>query len=164
MTLLLTAVGMFLSAFAAHVALWRIRIPRRQTLTLVLVFAAVPLLAWAVARVVGATVAPAALPAIGLFYAGAACCYLITYAGVEEASPSLLIIRALESAADKGCSRVELAAIITEARFVEPRVRALTEQGLTIITPEGSRLTARGIRVARLAGLLARCFRINEGG
>ena len=113
MTLLLTAVGLFLSAFAAHVALWRIRIPRRQTLTLVLVFAAVPLLAWAVARVVGATVAPAALPAIGLFYAGAACCYLITYAGVEEASPSLLIIRALESAADKGCSRVELAAIIT---------------------------------------------------
>jgi hypothetical protein len=169
MTSLLFAVGLFLFAFAAHVALWRIRIPRHQTGTLVLVFVAAPVPAWAAVRLLETTGAPghpplSDLPSIALFYAGAACCYLITYAGVEEASPSLLIVRALEAAADKGSSRAELAAIITKERFVEPRIRALTEQGLTTITPAGSHLTARGIRVARLAGLLSRCFRIHDGG
>jgi len=169
MTSLLTAVALFLCAFAAHAAIWRIRVPRRQTRALVLVFAGVPPLAWAAARALGAAAAPvspppADFPAIGLFYAGAACCYLITYAGVEEASPSLLIIRALEAAADRGCERAELAAIVTEERFVEPRIRALTEQHITTLTPEGSRLTPRGLWIARLAGLLSRCFRIHEGG
>jgi hypothetical protein len=169
MTPLLTALGLFLSAFAAHLALWRIRIPRRQTRALVLVFVAVPPLAWAAARIAGVTAAPgfpppADLTGIGLFYAGAACCYLITYAGVEEASPSLLIIRALEAAADRGSSRAELAAVVTEERFVEPRIRALTEQKITTLTPGGSCLTRRGLWLAFLAGLLARAFRIHEGG
>jgi hypothetical protein len=169
MTSLLIALGLFLSALGAHVLLWRVRIPRRQTRALVLVFTLLPPLAWGAVSVLGATHASwypplADMPGIGLFYVAAACCYLITYAGVEEASPSLLIIRALEAAAEKGCTRAELAALVTEERFVEPRIRALKDQNIIAGTPTGNRLTPHGLRVARVAGLLANCFRINEGG
>ena len=54
MSSLLTAVGLFLAAFAAHLVVWRIRIPRRQTGALVLIFALVPALACGAACALGA--------------------------------------------------------------------------------------------------------------
>jgi len=107
---------------------------------------------------------PADLPAMGLFYLGAVGCYLITYAGVEEVSPSLLVIRALESAGERGLSRGELSSVGTEARFVTPRIIALKRDRVITESADGNRLTPQGERIASLAGLLARCFQIDGGG
>jgi len=103
------------------------------------------------------------LPGLGLFYLGAAGCYLLTYAGVEETSPSLVIIRALERAGPRGCSGEELAAEVTEARFVLPRIAALKRDHLVTADPAGGTLTPAGRRVARLAVVLARIFNVHEG-
>jgi drug/metabolite transporter (DMT)-like permease len=160
---------MFVLALAVHGLVWRLRIPRKQTRALVAILALVPVCVAACIALAGSPPPPlrpplADLPAAGLFYLGASVCYLITYAGVEEVSPSLLIIRTLESAGERGCSREELAAVVTEERFVAPRIAALRRDGIIAESAEGNRLTPRGARVASLAGLLARCFQINGGG
>jgi len=169
MTSLLTAIGLFFFAFLFHLIIWRAQIPRRQTRTLVMIFMFVPVLVactLCLGRLCGSLWCPPLrdLPSIGLFYLGAAGCYLITYAGVEELSPSLLIIRTLEAASNRGCTRLDLAKVLTSDRFVEPRLRALRLQHIITDTPNGSRLTTQGIRIARFAIFLSRCFCLNEGG
>lgn len=167
MATLLIAVGLFLSAIAAHVVIWRFRVPRNQTRCLLLIFALAPLLLCAAAAA-KSPFAPRTLLAkdvagIALFYLGAVGCYLITYAGVEETSPSLKLIRALEAAGGDGCTREDLAELITEEHFIEPRLRSLKSQRIIAETAEGIKLTSRGTRIARSAALLSGVFRIDEG-
>jgi len=169
MAALCSALAMFLLALAVHALVWRVRVPRMQTRTLFIIFAAVPaclaLLVAATGRPPPSVLPPVAdVPAMGLFYLGAVGCYLITYAGVEEASPSLLIIRTLEAAGEHGCTREELSQVVTDARFVAPRIAALKRDQVMVETPEGNLLTPRGARIAFVAGLLARCFRMDTGG
>lgn len=165
MAAFLYALTLLVCALAVHVLWWRWRLPRHHTAALLLVFALPPVVAGAAwlfsAPPFGLT--PADLPGLGLFYLGAAGCYLITYAGVEETSPSLVIIRVLERAGPPGCSREDLATEVTEARFVLPRIAALKRDRL--VTPEaaGGTLTPAGRRVARLATVLARIFNVDEG-
>jgi len=159
------ALFLFLLALVLHVIWWRWRLPRHHTAALLLVFAVPPLLAaglW-LAEVCRFGLTWTDLPGIALFYAAATGCYLITYAGVEETSPSLVIIRALEQAGAKGCTREELSPCITEERFILPRLAALRRDGLVVAAGDGARLTPAGLRLARLATRLARFFNLHEG-
>jgi hypothetical protein len=168
MPALLVTLGLSLAAFGVHVMVWRIRVPARQTRALGLIFllvASVAAALWIVARSGGhrGPLSAAALPQVGLGYAAIACCYLIVYAGVEEFSPSLVIIRALKASAGRGCTRGELADFITAERFIAPRLAALVRDGLIEGPPSGRRLTRKGRRMAQTSSLLARMFHLNVG-
>jgi len=168
MSAFFTALALFLLSFAVHVLVWRVRLPKNHTRALILIFALVPLGA-ALALVLAQpslgrpVLALADLPGIALFYAGATGCYLIVYTGVEEDSPSVLIVRALESAAERGCSRAELSALVAPERFVQARFSALERDRFVAAAGTGNRLTAPGLRVARLSTWLARIFNLDEG-
>jgi len=165
MAALLTALILFVTALAVHVAWWRIRLPRHHNAALLAVFAAVPtaaaLFAWVADLRYG--LAWADLPGVLLLYGTATGCYLITYAGVEETSPSLVIIRALEKAGPAGCTAEELGAHLTEDRFITPRIAALQRDRLVEPAGNGARLTPAGRRVALLARSLARLFNLDVG-
>lgn len=165
MSALFFALALLLSAWGIHVVWWRWRLPRHHTAALLLVFA-LPLLA-ATGLWLGGNfhlgLKWADIPGIVLFYGAATACYLITYAGVEETSPSLVIIRTLEKAGNWGCSREELSSCITEERFILPRLVALQRDGLVQASGDGARLTPRGLWFARLATLLGRLFNLPEG-
>lgn len=165
MAAFLYTLTLFVLALTIHVLWWRLRLPRHHTAALLLVFALPPVVAgigWFFsAPSFGLT--PADLPGIGLFYLGAAGCYLITYAGVEETSPSLVIIRTLEKAGSAGCTYEELGTCVTEERFIAPRLAALQRDGLVVAAREGARLTPAGLWLARLAKLLTRIFNLDEG-
>ena len=160
MTAFLISLALFLLAFGLHVIWWRWRLPRHHTAALLFMFGLAPLIGFALWYVAGSRPALswAELPGMALFYLGAAGCYLITYAGIEETSPSLVIIRALERAGAKGCTKDELAGLITDERFVQPRFQALKRDGLVV----SGHLTPAGLRVARLSVLLAKVFNIHE--
>lgn len=165
MAAFLLTLTLFALALGLHFIWWRWRLPRHHTLALLGVFAAVPL--GAALLLPAAGLLPALswldLPGIALFYGGACGCYLITYAGVEETSPSLVIIRALERAGAAGCSHADLGACVTEERFITPRIVALQRDKMVAPTGQGARLTPAGRRVARLATALARLFNLDEG-
>ena len=160
MTAFLISLALFLLAFGLHVIWWRWRLPKHHTAALLLVFGLTPLLGFVLWCTGGSRPASfwAELPGMALFYLGAAGCYLITYAGIEETSPSLVIIRALERAGAKGCTKDELAGLITEERFVQPRLQTLERDGLVV----DGHLTPVGLCVARFSTLLAKVFNIHE--
>jgi hypothetical protein len=164
MPALIVSLVLFFSALVAHVLWWKVRVPRHQTRGLLIVFGLIPVFGSVVWLVTGGRPALAMgdLMGIALFYGGAMCCYLVVYAGVEEVSPSLTIIRALERAGPRGCTRSELASEITEERFIRPRLDALRRDGLIEVVPGGCRLTQPGLRVAELATALACAFGIHE--
>src|ERR1700694_3417770 len=100
MAALLLSIALFGIAWLAHLAWWRIRLPKRHSVALLALFAAVPLGAAILAPALpaGLVPAPAEIPAMLGLYLGAAVCYLIVYMGVEQTSPTLVIIRALQPA------------------------------------------------------------------
>lgn len=166
MAALILALGLFAAAWLAHLAWWRLSLPRHHTLALLMVFAATPFVAAGVWFVIGrpALVPMGAIPGILALYAGATGCYLITYSGVEQTSPSLVIIRALEAAGGNGCSRDQLGRLVTEDVFVKPRLEALRSDGLLAASGAGYVLTPRGQRAARIALVFTRAFNIRTHG
>jgi len=163
---LIVALGLLAAAWLAHLAWWRLRLPRHHTLALLIVFSAAPFVAAAVWLLMGRPllVPMGAIPGVLALYAGATGCYLITYSGVEQASPSLAIIRTLEAAGGNGCSRDELGRLVTEEVFVTPRLEALRSDGLLAASGAGYVLTPRGQRAACIALAFTRVFNIRSHG
>lgn len=166
MAALILALGLFAIAWLAHLAWWRLNLPRHHTLALLIVFSATPFVAAAASLAVGGPsfVPAGAIPGFLVLYAAATGCYLIVYAGVEQTSPSLVIIRALQAAGSNGCSRDDLARLVTEDIFLKPRLEALRSDGLLAASGAGYVLTQRGRRAARLARAITRVFNIRSHG
>ena len=164
MSALLSTFGLLVFAWALHVVWWRISVPGHQMGALFAVFACAPLLAGVVWLAVGGppVVMLQDLPAMALFYAGGFGCYLIAYTGVEETSPSLAIVQALEKAGQAGCSPAELSSVITDSNFVKPRIDALKRDGMLAPSGGGFLLTSRGKKAAGTSLLLSRIFNIQS--
>ena len=162
MSALLSAFALFGFAWLLHLVWWRISLPRHQMGALLAVFALTPLLAVALWLVVGrpAFVMLQDLPGIAMFYAGGLGCYLITYTGIEETSPSLAAMQALQDAGAAGCSPDELSSVITDSNFVMPRLEALRRDGMLVAVHGGFVLTPRGKQAAQISLLLSRIFNI----
>lgn len=160
MLLFAAGLGYFATAWLVHLVWWRIRLPRHHTGTLLKIFALVPVALSA--TLWGSTWAGAwtwvEWLALGLFHAGSTGCYLITYAGVEATSPSLVIIRALAAAAPRGMTVSELQPLIRDEEFILPRLYALERDHFVESEDSVIRLTARGRSAARSAHLIARIF------
>ncbi len=165
MIVLLLALGTFGLSWLVHFAWWRMRLPRHHTKALMMVFAGVPAAVVAVMGVSGRLemLTPGQWASLGLFHAGATLCYLITYAGVEETSPSLVIIRALERAGERGATRAELQPCITNEQFINPRLDSLTRDGFVSLEDGSYRLTERGRSAANVAQRIASLFNLGSG-
>lgn len=164
MAALIVSLALVVGSWLLHVAWWRFRLPRHHIGALLLVFAATPLVAAVIWVASGSPplVSLFELPGIMAFYLGAAGCYLITYAGVEQVSPSLVIIRAIEAAGEKGCLKEEISAVITASNFVNPRLEALKRAGMLTSTSGGFVLTPWGRRAAQFAMMFSRVFNIHQ--
>jgi hypothetical protein len=167
MSALLTAVGFILFAFAVQVVVWRVGPPRNHLRALLAIFvlsAAAGIILLVVTGVFfhRPLLPLSQVPGVALCDLGAIACYLVIYTGVEDASPSLILLRTLEAAGDRGCRREELAALFTEDRLVRPRLDGLKRDSFVVASGAGYALTPRGLRMARTAALLARIFRIHE--
>ena len=161
MAALLIALALFGAAWLAHLLWWRVQLPRRHSVALIAVFAVVPVIAMLAFPSVFLP-SLAEIPAVLALYTGAAACYLIVYTGIEQTSPTLVIVRALERAGQGGCSKEDLARLITDDLFVRPRLEALALDGLIAPVEGGWALTARGRWAAKAAVSIADLFRIRE--
>lgn len=161
MNALLVSLGMFGAAWVAHAAWWRSRPPARHLRALAWLFALVPLLALPFLYY---GISAAELPAVLALYAGAAASYLIVYIGVEQISPTLIVVRARARAQGNGCSEEDLARLMTDDLLVRPRMQALATDGMLAASGSGWALTPRGHRAARFAGLVSKVFDIREVG
>ena len=135
------------SAWLAHLAVWRIRLPQAQLKALILVFAftwcGARLAAWFsgwrfVSLADGQTFL--GLLYFCLFYWSAALCYVITYSAMEGDSPTLSLARYLHRKGDKGVCHEEVEEFFRQRPFIGARVRALVTDRILIEESKGYRL------------------------
>jgi hypothetical protein len=163
MAVFLTTLVLFLTALALHLIVWKIRLPRFQTRTLLLLFA-FGLGMWLLTL----TIRPMPWPDVVhvcLFYTSLSLCYVITYSAFEADSPTLSLIRHAHDAAGQGMSSEEVHLFLEKRPFVKARLAALTHDGL--VREENGRYFAVGGGSIFFRGILM--FRklygpIQEGG
>ena len=160
----LSAFALFAAAWLVHFAWWRIAVPADPGRALLIVFSATPSLIALVAWVAGLPpwLGLADIPAVVLFYVGATLCYLITYTGIEETSPSLTIARALESSGSRGCTRSELLFHFEQQDFVGRRIGALVRDGVLVAVVNGFALSGRGRRLAAVCRFMRGMLNVRE--
>jgi len=140
MAVFLTTLVLFLGALGLHLIVWKIRLPKFHTRTLLLLFALV-LFLWLVTL----TLRPMSLAEVAhvcLFYTSLSLCYVITYSAFEADSPTLSLIRHAHEAAGQGISSEEVHLFLEKRPFVKARLAALTHDGL--VREENGRYFAVG--------------------
>jgi hypothetical protein len=139
---LLTAILALFLSWILHFVLWRVRLPKAQLKTLLIIF----LLVWA-AVVVAVCLSEAALSGVlwilyfSLIYWSAALCYVITYSAMEGDSPTLSLTRHLHRRGEEGVSHEEIEEFFRQRPFVGARVKALVTDNVFIEEEGGYRLS-----------------------
>ena len=148
--------GIFLPffAFLLHLVVWRIRLPYKQTRTLVLIFYGI-FLVWVLSSRVALALnvglsqyfpdALAGYAHIFLLFNFLTFVYIGFYCLLEVDSPSLLIVRTIRDAGNLGVEKTELYRLLGDDILVKPRMQdlirdnmAILHNGKYIITPKGS--------------------------
>jgi hypothetical protein len=71
--------------------------------------------------------------------------YLIVFTGVEELSPSLLLINLMKKNPSKGIAYSELVKEFEKFNFIDSRILGLCKGGVILIKGEKVELTTKGI-------------------
>jgi hypothetical protein len=127
----LAAAGL-LTAFAVHLAIWRLRVPRRTTIVLAAIFAAGLVTELLVARLL--------VPGFGwseclystALYGAIALTYLLLYTGIECDSPTLSLARYIALGGPNGRSRSDIDDFIRSHPFIQSRLKQLERGGFVI--------------------------------
>ena len=153
MRILLAGSGLFAAAFCLHLALWRIRAPRRQIRALLRLFygslSVALLLGWA-ARLPVFLFAPAEVVHLFLFFTGLTLSYIIIYSAVQVDSPSLMIVSRIAAEGEAGLGREALFAGLTDEILVRPRLDDLVRDEVVAFDGGVYRMRRRGGRFLAL--------------
>ena len=149
MKVALFAAGLFGAAFLIHWLVWHVRLPRRQTLVLLILF----LSALPASLLLGNCVPSwsAYWPAgvwewlhVATFHVALALAYIVIYSALEENSPSLTIVAFVLEGGDKGRSLEEVRSVINNDLILQSRLQAMVRDGLAANHDGVLRLTAKG--------------------
>lgn len=161
-----------MTAFMLHLVLWKIRVPKRQTRAILLIFFGLLTLVVSLLKVFAGQssllsdypLQPAGYLHIVLFVTACSLAYMITYSAIEVDSPSLVMALAITRAGDAGLPEADFCDMMNNALLVEPRIRDMLRDGL--VTKDGDiyRLTSKGKRMARLFALHRRLLGAGMGG
>ncbi len=171
MTLAAFALAAFTLALVFHVALWQVRVPKRQSLTLLVLLLGTFPVALAVAQLVPplepfAPVGVGPTLHAGLFHLAFSLAYIVTYSALAEDSPTCSILVYVADAGEAGRSEGDLMRLVSNEMIVGPRFDGLVSGGVIAPTGDGSRfvLTPKGRRWATLFATFRRVYRLRKGG
>lgn len=159
MNLLANSLLLFGLAFALHLVIWRIRVPKRQTASLLILFAGVlaagggvlacnapPLGRWGIAALQGT---PDFLQ-VGSFYIACTLAYIVVYSALAADSPSLVMIQQIADAGAAGLSHEKLLERASAGVLIDPRLQDLLTDRVADFDGARYRLRPKGVRLARL--------------
>ncbi|MCP4002564.1 MAG: hypothetical protein GY725_00070 [bacterium] len=155
---LMVGVGLLGGLFFAHLALWRVWVPRRPTLVLLGIFFGGLVAGLVGCLALGWLEGPWPVLQVLLFHGSFSLAYVVAYSGIEATSPSLAIARAVRRAGPKGCTYVELSSLVNDRAYLEPRLRALENSGAVLVDQDSYRLSPQGMRWARLMKIASDVF------
>jgi hypothetical protein len=155
MTVIIVGIALFLTAFAIHVALWRISVPKRQgrmlaVIFLVVLIASLGLLLSPPAAAIGPKFSLPRLVLTVQFYCSLCTVYFILFTAVEADSPTLTMIELIFRCREQGIGREDLLRQIELYSFARLRLDQLLRDGMVIANGERLRPTHKGRVVINL--------------
>lgn len=174
MSTLIWGGGSFLFSFLLHLAVWRIRLPKRQTKTLLLMMFFVLGVTVALLKACGPDLAALyglSVPVtagdylhLTLLALALILSYMITYSALEADSPSLVIAMTVAGAGRAGIAEGDLGKLVNNDRLVKPRIRDLVLDKMAYVENGRYRLTFKGRLFARLFILYRALLGRGKGG
>jgi hypothetical protein len=163
------AFGLFALAFALHWLWWRVRVPKRQSAAIMLLFFGVLAAGLGALHVVPGLKdrGPWGLwPSlhIAIFHTAVTLAYVVAYSILEERSPSMTLLVHVADAGSRGRSRDELLAVMSGFTPVETRLTAMVRDGMIAPDGDGYLLTPKGRVWAVTFGTWHRLIRLQKGG
>jgi hypothetical protein len=154
MSTLIWGGGSFLVSFFIHLAVWRVKLPERQTKTLLLIMfsglgAALLLLGTyggALAQLCGCAVPVTAgdYLHLALLNISLILSYMITYSALEADSPSLVIAMTVAAAGSGGIAEIEFNSFVNDDKLLKPRIKDLVLDKMAYLDKGRYRLTTKG--------------------
>lgn len=169
MTLTCFSCALFAVAFTLHWLWWRIRIPRRQTATLLGIFFGTLVLGLVLADTI-----PTLRPwkptdiwqilHVVLFHTAFSLAYVIAYSALEERSPSMTLLVAVADAEPGGLVEDDLFRVLSGMSPLESRLTALVRDRMLEFDGTRYKLTAKGTAWAGVLGGWRRLVGLPKGG
>jgi len=170
MKVTLIAFLLTLFAFVTHWILWRIHVPRRQTLVLLTIFSLVLVSGLAVCSLGSAEAAgwglddPWQYLHVGIFHTAMMLGYVVAYSAIEEKSPSMTILLWVAKAGHEGRSRDEVEMLLLESSPIENRLTAMVRDRMVVLREEQYVLTAKGRKWVSVFHWWGRLINAEKGG
>ena len=172
MNILLWSFFLFVLSFITHLIVWKIKIPKRQTKTILQIFFGVWIIAVLFTRFnpdfpLFSFSAPAKfldLLHMALFHTSLTLAYMITYSAMEADSPTLVMILKIASAGTEGLEKSELDKSLTDHILVIPRIQDLLRDKLALIRNGKYQLTPKGTLFARIFICYRNLLKAQQGG
>jgi hypothetical protein len=172
MSVLLWAVNCVALAFVVHLVWWRVRLPRRHTRTLLILFLGIPTVFILLAPLVPPQTAQALHLPFGiaqyaqvmLFAVAMGLGYIISYSAVEADSPSLVIAGAIAGAGAEGLPEAALFEVASDDVLVKPRIADLLRDGHLRRAAGGYEITGKGRRFVSIFIVARRVLGAGKGG
>lgn len=159
-------------AFILHLVVWKIRLPERQTKTMLQLFFGTLIVVTAALfanpefKMFGIS-APAQWTEflhISLFFTSFTLAYMITYSALEADSPSLVMTLTIAKAGGNGLSKNIFDATMTDDILVKPRIQDLLLDQMAYCESGKYKLTAKGILFARIFIFYRNLLKAQKGG
>ena len=168
MQIVFYALGLLGCAFAAHLVIWRVAMPRHHTRALLMIFFGVvaaglvaslmPMLAGYGPRSVWDFVV------VLSFFSSVALAYIAFYSAIEEDSPSLALVKAVARSGERGVGREGCHEVIGDDFLVNQRLELMVRDGMLRREGDQYYLSRRGERMLTIFEMSARLFGLPKGG
>lgn len=163
----LFTIGVFLFAFLLHIVIWRIRIPRRQTEALLLIFIITFALGvFFLDRIVlpSKVALWRAYLEISVFYLSLVIAYLLSYPAIAALSPSLVICDIISRSKTHGVSKSDVELLLNDEVLIKPRIEDLVNDNMVCYSDGKYRLAKKGRLLVSIFVLFRNILRIPKGG
>ena len=173
MSVLLYGMIIFILSFAAHFAIWKVRLPKNQTKVLLQTFLSILLISviilWNLRGRISAfgIYSPLTITEyihICLMHTSLTLAYITTYSAIEVDSPSLIMAIKIARAGSDGLSEEVLMKDITNDLLILPRIKELVVANMVYLDGDRYALTPKGLWVAHLFALYRRLLNLGKGG
>lgn len=162
----------FFSFFLLHLAVWKVRLPSRQTKTLLFLLFSGLAAALAFFRLFPALTLlgfspPAGPPenlAVAVYVTSLILAYTITYSAVEADSPTLVMIKTIADAGEKGIAKADFFSALNDEVLVAPRLRDLLTDKMAELLDGKYALTPKGRLFAALFTYYRALLGLGKGG
>ena len=170
MKILIYSFVYFTFAFIIHFIFWKVKLPKRQTKALLVIFFSTLVAGFFITNLGSgyynflSQFTIAEYLHISLFFISLTLAYMITYSAIEVDSPSLIMIMTIADAGPNGLDENEFKRILNDSFLIKPRLKDIILDKMAYLDNGKYKLTPKGILFARIFIVYRKLLNAPKGG